>query len=75
MLIIHVVWKRQGNVSNQIFNADTSLNNQLAIDGKYIFSSPIGDIRLQDILSIQTGIFDTQTQENLNETVVNINHK
>lgn len=74
-LIIHVVWKRQGNVSNQIFNADTSLNNQLAIDGKYIFSSPIGDIRLQDILSIQTGIFDTQTQENLNETVVNINHK
>ena len=74
-VFIHVVWKRQGNSSKQIFNADTSLNNQLAIDGKYIFSSPIGDIRLKDILSIKTGIYDTQMRKNLNESVININDK
>jgi Uncharacterized membrane protein, required for N-linked glycosylation len=74
-VFIHVVWKRQGNSSKQIFNADTSLNNQLAIDGKYIFSSPIGDIRLKDILSIKTGIYDTQRHKNLNESVININDK
>lgn len=74
-LFIHVFWKREANSSIQMYNADTSLHNQLSVDGKYIFSSPIGNIRLKDISTIKTGIYDTKTRNNLNETVVNINDK
>lgn len=67
-LFIHVNWKRDSTSKSTMFNADTSLNNQLFVDGKYIFSSPIEDIRPQDITSVDIGIYDTAAKKNLIET-------
>ncbi|WP_280640427.1 DUF6056 family protein [Enterococcus raffinosus] len=76
VLFIHVNWKREAtkNVIT-MFNADTSLNNQLKVDDKYIFSSPIGNIRPQDIESVNIGIYDPITKTNLVDTTIQINKK
>ncbi|MBO0454052.1 DUF6056 family protein [Candidatus Enterococcus murrayae] len=73
ILFIHVNWKRGSSTTETRFNADTSLNNQLSVDGKYIFSSPIGDIRPKDISSINIGIYHPLTKSNYVETTVEVN--
>lgn len=74
-LFIHVNWKREANPNPMLYNADTSLNNQLFVYGKYIFSSPIENIRSQDITSIDIGIYDTIKEEILTQTSVIMNNK
>jgi hypothetical protein len=64
VLFIHINWQRDAQATPVMFNADTSLNNQLFVDGKYVFSSPINDIRPQDIKSIDVGIYDTSKKTN-----------
>ncbi|MFC4771177.1 DUF6056 family protein [Enterococcus hermanniensis] len=75
ILFIHVNWKREAQASTVMFNADTSLNNQLNVDGKYIFSSPIGNIRPKDIDSIDIGLYNSVEKTNYIETNINIENK
>ncbi|WP_270328078.1 DUF6056 family protein [Enterococcus malodoratus] len=75
ILFIHVNWKRESQQSITLLNADTSLNNQLSVDGKYIFSSPIGNVRPQDIVSVDIGIYNTKTKTNSVQTTVDMSKK
>ncbi|MDT2737211.1 DUF6056 family protein [Enterococcus pseudoavium] len=75
ILFIHVHWKRESLQNVATLNADSSLNNQISVDGKYIFSSPIGDVRPQDISSVDIGIYNTKTSTNTIQTTVDMNNK
>lgn len=75
LLFIHVNWNRDSTQGTAMLNADTSLNNQLFIDGKYIFSSPIGDVRPQDIKSVDVGIYSMKSKTNIVQTTVNMKNQ
>lgn len=75
VLFIHINWKREAQSSTVMFNADTSLNNQLNVDGKYIYSSPIGNIRPKDIKNISVGLYNTAEKTNYIETNINVENK
>ncbi|MCB6917130.1 DUF6056 family protein [Enterococcus avium] len=72
LLFIHVNWKRDSLKSITRFNADISLNNQLSVNGKYIFSSPIDNIRPQDISSVDVGIYNPTTKINSVKYTINM---
>ena len=75
MLFIHVYWRRDSNSAITRFDVNTSLNNQLLVEDKYIFSSPIGDIRPQDIEHIDVGIHNLKTNKTDEQTTVDMKKK
>lgn len=72
MLFIHVYWRRDSNSAIIRFDVNTSLNNQLLVEDKYIFSSPIGDIRPQDIEHIDVGIYNSKTNKTVEQTTIDM---
>lgn len=72
LLFVHVFWKRGNNQGSTMLNADTSLNNELVNEENYIYSLPIGDIRPQDIVTIDTGIYDRTNKSNIVQTKIDI---
>lgn len=74
MMFIHVYWRRGSQSANSRFDVNTSLNNQLFVDGKYIFSSPIGDIRPQDIEKVDVGIYHSETKKISEQTSIDMNN-
>lgn len=75
VLFIHVNWKKDTSANEAQFIADTPLHNQLSVDGKYIFSSPIDNIRPQDISSVDLEIYNQTTKTSHVQTTIEMNDR